>query len=63
MEKPTDLLTVAEVARLKDVSEDAVRKRINRKKLPAIKKFNAVLIRRRDLDGWEVQRKRKVEDA
>lgn len=59
MEKPTDWLTVAEAARLKGVSEDAVRKRITRKKLEATKKYNAVLIRRKDLEAWQVQHKKQ----
>lgn len=57
MARLDDWLTVAEAAELKGVPQATVRQRIGRKRLPAVKKSNGWLIRRRDLDVWEVQRK------
>lgn len=63
MEKPSDWLSVEEAAKIKGVEPDSVRRRINRGRLPATKKSDVWLIRRRDLDGWTVQRKRHQEQC
>jgi excisionase family DNA binding protein len=49
-----ELLTVKEAAALKRVTEGTVRRRIERNRLPAVKKGDIWLIRRVDLDSWIV---------
>jgi excisionase family DNA binding protein len=59
MRRLYDVVTVAEAAALKQVSQEAVRKRIGRKRLPAERVGGRYLIRKVDLDAWNVQGKRK----
>ena len=62
MSRLSELLTVKEAAAIKDVPEDTIRRRIARGRLPAIKKGDIWLIRRRDLDAWEVRRRHGDEE-
>jgi excisionase family DNA binding protein len=57
MKSGDEWLSVGEVAELKGVPADTVRRRIQRERLPAIKKSGVWLIRRKDADAW--QRKAK----
>lgn len=57
MEGERDWLTVGEVARLKGVSEQAVRAAIRDGRLAADRANGAFLVRRRDADAWTPRRK------
>lgn len=59
MSRLSEIVTVKEAAAIKGVSEDTVRRRLQRGALPAIKKADVWLIRRKDLEAWSVQRKEK----
>jgi excisionase family DNA binding protein len=63
MRRLYDVVTVAEAAKIKGVSEEAVRKRIGRKVLAAEKVGGTYLIRKAALDAWTVQRKKKPGEA
>jgi excisionase family DNA binding protein len=56
MPGPNELLTVAQVAELKGVPEDTVRRRIQRKVLPARKQYNIWFVKRKDAEAWIVRR-------
>jgi excisionase family DNA binding protein len=58
MRRLYDVLTVEEAAAEKQVTQEAVRKRIQFGRLPAEKVGGRYLIRKSDLDAWTVQRKR-----
>jgi excisionase family DNA binding protein len=58
MARLSELVTVKEAAALKGVLEGTVRRRIERGRLKAEKKGDIWLIRRKDLDTWQVQWKR-----
>ena len=57
MSRLSDLLTVSEAAELKGVLPRTVRRRIERGRLPAVKKGTLWLIRRKDLDEWNVRKR------
>ena len=61
MGRLSEYVTVAEAATIKGVLPGTVRRRIERGALPAIKKGDLWLIRRKDLDEWTVQQKRRPE--
>jgi len=56
MRRPDDYVTVKEAAEIKGVLEGTVRRRIQRERLPATKKGDIYLIRRKDLEGWKVRK-------
>jgi len=55
MTRLSEVVTVEEAAVIKGVLPGTVRKRIQRKHLDAVKKGGVWLIRRRDLDAWQVR--------
>jgi excisionase family DNA binding protein len=57
MTRLTDVMTVKEAAAFKGVVEGTVRRRIERGRLPATKKGDIWLIKRKDLDEWNPRRK------
>lgn len=48
-------LTVEQVAEMKGVQPDTVRRRIQRGRLPAVKKYNIWFIKRKDADAWKAR--------
>lgn len=54
LEQMRDMLTLAEAAKYKGVSIQAVHKAIRTRKLPAITILNRWLISRADLDKWQL---------
>jgi len=57
MTRLTELVTVKEAAALKGVLEGTVRRRIERGKLKATKVGDIWLIKRKDLQDWDVRRR------
>lgn len=60
MTRLAELVTVKEAAQIKGVLEGTVRRRIERGKLPAGKKGDIWLIKRKDLEQWKVRAPRSA---
>lgn len=61
-ESDDELLTVAEAAIEKGISQDGIRIAIRAERLPAIKKHDRLyLIRRGDLKAWKARKKKEKE--
>lgn len=58
MARLSEFVSVKQAAEEKGVPPDTVRRRIARGSLPATRVGEVLLIRRRDLEAWEVQRKK-----
>jgi excisionase family DNA binding protein len=58
----TEVVTVKEAAAIKGVLEGTVRRRIERKKLPATKMGDIWVIKRKDLEQWKVREPRGPKD-